>query len=197
MRLNILYRGFARCTLGDGSTVSFWDDLWSDTVLSVEYPRLYSFAEDSSISVQSLMQLQDLEEVFFLPLSTQAYDEFLQLQNYLEGISYNDSTDDSWAPIWGSKYSSRRFYAHVFSEVEAHPCFRMIWRSQCIPRIKFFAWLVLVDRLNTKTMLRRRHLNIEDDALCVLCNTGIEEDVDHLFFDCSFARQCWSYINFT
>jgi hypothetical protein len=73
----------------------------------------------------------------------------------------------------------------------------MIWKSSCIPRIKFFAWLVLVDRLNTKTMLRRRHLNIEDDTLYVLCSTGMEEDIDHLFFECPFTVQCWNYINFT
>lgn len=138
-----------------------------------------------------------LEEVFFLPLSNQAYDELQQLQTYLADISYDDSSVDIWEPIWGTNYSSCHFYAHVFSQVDAHPCFKLLWRSQCTPRIKFFAWLILVDRLNTKTMLRRRHLNIEDDALCVLCNMGIEEDMDHLFFDCPFARQCWNYINFS
>jgi hypothetical protein len=31
----------------------------------------------------------------------------------------------------------------------------------------------------------------------VLCDTGLEEDIDHLFFDCPFAVQCWNSINFT
>lgn len=52
--------------------------------------------EQFLLSVQSMMLQQDLDDVFFLPLSTQAYDEFLQLQNYLEGITYDDSSDDSW-----------------------------------------------------------------------------------------------------
>jgi hypothetical protein len=26
---------------------------------------------------------------------------------------------------------------------------------------------------------------------CVLCDEGIEETIDHLFFDCYFAKQCW------
>jgi len=54
-----------------------------------------------------------------------------------------------------------------------------------------------MDRLNTKSMLRRRHLNIQDDAQCVMCNTGSEEDIDHLFFHCPFASQCWAAIDFT
>jgi hypothetical protein len=46
-------------------------------------------------------------------------------------------------------------------------------------------------------MLRRRRLHIEGDVLCVLCDTGLEEDIDHLFFECPFATQCWNTINFT
>lgn len=79
MQLYTIYRGIARCTLRDGSTISFWDDLWTDSVLLVEYPRLYYFVKDNSISVQSLMVEQDLDVVFFLPLSTKAYDELLLL----------------------------------------------------------------------------------------------------------------------
>jgi hypothetical protein len=190
MRLSSIYRRIARCSLGDGSTVSFWNDLWSDSVLSVQFPRLHSFAKSNSISVQRLMLEQNLDDIFFLPLSTQAYDELLHLQNDLDEFEYDDNSIDSWSPIWGAKYTSQRFYAHVFSNVEAHPFYKTLWKSSCAPRIKFFAWLILVDRLNTKTMLRRRHINIQDDTLCVLCNTGLEEDIDHLFFECPFVVQC-------
>lgn len=59
------------------------------------------------------------------------------------------------------------------------------------PRVKFFAWLVLVDRLNSKMMLRRRNLSNEDDDHCTLCMEQIDEDIDHLFFDCPFTKSCW------
>jgi hypothetical protein len=62
--------------------------------------------------------------------------------------------------------------------------------------IRFFTWLVCVDRLNTETMLTRRHINVHDDELCVMCETGGLETINHLFFDCTFARQCWSIILF-
>lgn len=44
-RLNTIYRGVARCTIGDGSTVSFWEDLWSPNMLADLYPRLFSFVK--------------------------------------------------------------------------------------------------------------------------------------------------------
>ena len=62
-------------------------------------------------------------------------------------------------------------------------------------RVKFFAWLILVDRLNMKSMLRRRHLNIHDDDLCVMCGSGEEETIEHLFFTRPFALDCWRSIH--
>jgi len=77
------------------------------------------------------MMEQDLDDVFFLPLSTQAHEELLQLQSYLEDIEYDGSAADVWSPIWGAKYSSRKFYAHVFSGIEAHPFYKALWKSSC------------------------------------------------------------------
>jgi hypothetical protein len=45
-------------------------------------------------------------------------------------------------------------------------------------------------------MLRRRHLNTQDTDICIMCIDGMEETIEHLFFDCTFARECWSMINF-
>ena len=86
-------------------------------------------------------------------------------------------------------------YKLVFANTDAHLAFGCIWKAKCTPRIKFFAWLVLVDKLNTKDMLRRRHYNTQDDDLCVLCSQGTVEDIQHLFFTCTFARRCWQALN--
>ena len=29
-------------------------------------------------------------------------------------------------------------------------------------------------------------------AVCVMCDSGEEETIDHLFFDCAFAKECWA-----
>jgi hypothetical protein len=196
LRLNIIFRGFSRCELGNGSSVCFWDDLWSHSVLSQTYPRLASFVKNDDASVMDIMQEEDLDSIFFLPLSQQALHELEDLQTQLQMIPYDVDAKDHWVPTWGGMYTSRRFYSYVFSSVEAHPIFKAIWKSRCTPRVKFFAWLVLVDRLNTKSMLHRRHLNIQDDSLCVMCDRDEEETIDHLFFECPFARECWVTIHF-
>lgn len=52
-----------------------------------------------------------------------------------------------------------------------------------------------MDQLNTKNMLRRRHLDIQDDDICVMCDSGEVETIDHLFFGCEFAKECWATIH--
>lgn len=182
--------------IGDGSSVCFWDDLWTDSVLAQDHPRLVSFAINPNASVFEVMQAEDLDALFLLPLSQQAYEEFEALQVRLQTTRYDENETDKWTPIWGNAYTSQRFYSQAFANLAAHPIFRMIWKSRCTPRVKFFAWLVLVDRLNTKSMLQRRHLNVQDDALCIMCASGHEETIHHLFFECSFAKECWAKIQF-
>ena len=45
-------------------------------------------------------------------------------------------------------------------------------------------------------MLRRKHFHIDDGYTCVMCNTGAEEDIFHVFFDCTFAVTYWQVIQF-
>jgi len=194
LRLNIIFRGIAKCELGNGASVCFWDDLWTDSVLSQTYPRLASFARNEDASVMEIMEADDLDTIFFLPLSQQACEELEMLQAHLEDQPYDEEAADHWVPTWGNTYTARRFYSQVFNNLDAHPAYKIVWRSRCTPRVKFFAWLVLVDRLNTKTMLQRRHLNIQGDAMCVMCDAREEETLDHLFFECQFAKECWATI---
>ena len=92
-------------------------------------------------------------------------------------------------------YSSQKVYKLAFEGLQVPRTFQWLWNSKCVPRIKFFAWLLMVDRLNTKTMLRRRHYNTQVGIFCVLCSHNSEEDIEHLFFCCPFAANCWLRLN--
>jgi hypothetical protein len=194
-RLNTLFRGIARCTIGDGRSVAFWEDLWTDGILSNRYPRLYSFALNTNISVNEVISAEGLDDLFTLPLSQEAFNELHELREELQNHSFDEQASDIWTYQWGNgTYSSRKFYKLVFQNIPAHPIFSWLWKSRVTPRVKFFAWQVLVDRLNTKEMLQRRNIFHEANAHCVLCTAGIDEDLDHLFFNCVFSRSCWEKI---
>lgn len=73
---------------------------------------------------------------------------------------------------------------------------RWIWKSKCVPGIKFFAWLLLNDRLNTRNILRRKKF-LQEGYNCVLCQDSVEETVEHLFFDCPAAVSRWFALGIT
>ena len=118
------------------------------------------------------------------------------MQNMISQIQYDDKINDGWVFRWGNdRYSSQKVYKLAFEGLQVPRTFQWLWKRKCTPRIKFFAWLMMVDRLNTKIMLRRRHYNTQAGIYCILCNHNAEEDVDHLFFGCPFAVNCWLRLN--
>jgi hypothetical protein len=65
-----------------------------------------------------------------------------------------------------------------------------LWKSKCQPKHKVFFWLLLKNRLNTRSFLRRRSMAL-DSFTCDNYILQMEETVIHLFFRCNFARRCW------
>jgi hypothetical protein len=67
-----------------------------------------------------------------------------------------------------------------------------IWKTRSLPRPKFFAWLLLHQRLNTKDlMVGKTSTPYVEYKYCVLCDTSPEETLMHLFFECSFSQSFW------
>src|SRR6266498_3131056 len=84
-----------------------------------------------------------------------------------------------------------------FKSIKPPQSFIWIWKSKCAPKLKFFMWLLQMDRLNTRNMLRRRNhpqFQLPSDCICVLCSNTEEETRDHLFFGCPFSTRCWQLV---
>jgi hypothetical protein len=198
-----LYRGIASCKVGDGSTVLFWLDLWNDNVMQTNYPRLFSFAKNKKISVAQFLLNNSLEAQFHLPLSEQAFQEYQRLQDYIQTIQVQENAKDSWHYIWGNnKYSSSKFYNFPYRNFQPPAPFLWIWNSKCCNKLRVFTWLLLMDRLNTRNILKRKRHRLQGNNYnCVLCDGNVEETAFHLFFSCPFSQRCWQQLgihwNFT
>jgi hypothetical protein len=156
---------------------------------------LYSFSLNEDISVADFVEEQDLGVYFQLPLSIEAHTELLQLQHIINDDTLDRRTSDKWEFAWGkSIYKSKDYYNFCFKDAVVPDYLQWIWKSKCIMKHKVFAWLMLVDRINTRDMLRRRNMDIGSVFSCMLCDTGLDETRNHLFFCCPFSSSCWSEI---
>ncbi|XP_074292531.1 uncharacterized protein LOC141619416 [Silene latifolia] len=94
--------------------------------------------------------------------------------------------DEAWRDS-GSDYTVKLGYSWL---VDAGPdifWYPWIHNRIMLPKHNFFIWLVAHKRLLTQDRLMRMH--ITQSNRCYLC-AAEEEDLNHLFFSCSFSRQC-------
>ena len=105
-----------------------------------------------------------------------------------------EGNSDSWSYIWGNaEFSSQKAYKAMIGFSPAPKIFSILWKSSCQAKHKFFFWLLLHDRLNTRNLLRRKNFVIQSYQ-CVIESCNEEETLVHLFWACSFAKKCWDFI---
>lgn len=123
-------------------------------------PRLFSFAKDKDAN--------EISELYNIPLTVQAYQEYNQLQLLMVQLNLSMEDNDVWTYVWGNgKYSSQKYYNPYFQHLQQPHSYVWIWGSKCTMKQKVFAWLLISDRLNTKNMLKRRHITIQGNHGCV------------------------------
>jgi hypothetical protein len=126
-----------------------------------------------------------LQDLFQLPLSEEAYQEYCELEILLNSVQYTDE-NDNWSYIWGNgPYSSSKTYNHLLGSKEVHLVFKWIWRMSCQQKHKVFLWLLLQDRLNTRGLLKRKNMLLESYT-CELCLLQREE-----ILRVPLQKNCW------
>ena len=196
LRLIDYYKGMAKYNIGNGKSAFLWHDLWTKCCMSQEFPHLYSFAKNIDISVGQAIHNEFLEDLFHLPLTSEAYQEFLTFENTLEEVKLNSQLDlnDEWTYIWGSEiFSTKKAYNVLIGVQNTSPLFAYIWKSSCQAKHKIFFWLLLHDRLNTRDLLARKNFHLQSyDCATLQCRHV--ETTTHLFWTCPMARQCWDFV---
>jgi hypothetical protein len=190
LKLITTYKGIAQANLQSCRTIIFWSDMWNGRILQILYPHLYSFSKNSKVSVRYVLELERLQDQFHLPLSEEAYQEYYELEVMMQLVQYTEE-HDYWSYIWGNgNYSSSKAYNHLLGTEQVHPALKWIWRTSCQQNHKVLFWLLLQDRLNIRGLLKRKNMQLESYT-CELCLLQREEKLRHLFFRCSFAKNCW------
>ena len=125
MSLSDVYHGITRVNVGDDTSALIWKDFWLDHTLEASHPRAFSFTRIEDVSIAQFLSIQTVSDGFYTPLSAQARLEIQEMQAAAAPVE-PCAQPDTWVCIWGAAYSSRKFYAHYFRDVEADDAFRWI-----------------------------------------------------------------------
>jgi hypothetical protein len=199
LKLCDTFRGIASCKVGSGDTILFWSGTWNDMVMQYKFPRLFSYAKNKNISVAQFLINNQLHEQFHLPLSVEAFQEYQQMQQIIQQIQISSQNKDTWHYIWGNnRYTSAKFYHFPYRNIQPPPPFIWIWDSKCSNKLRVFVWLLLMDRLDVRNILKRKKHRLQDNNYsCPICSAGVEETTFHLFFTCSSVYNAGTILGFT
>lgn len=138
------FRNTTLVQVNSRNSALFWSDKWKigDSVapLQTRFPGLFSYVKDPWITVSEAFQSQEMIHMFHLPLSAQAYQEFMTVHNLMESCSREVDANDIW--YWQgtcNSFKPKLFYSFMHSDMSFNPLLLWIWKSSYTMKIKVFA----------------------------------------------------------
>jgi hypothetical protein len=106
-------------------------------------------------------RIDNIHDLFQLPLSDTAYQQFLLLNSKMDNLTLSED-NDVWHYIWGNGiFSVKGAYEAISGHSSTHHVFKLLWVTKCQSKHKVFFWLLLHDKLNTRERLRRRNMELD------------------------------------
>jgi hypothetical protein len=68
-------------------------------------PCLFSFAQNEDISLSGFCTSENTEDVFHLPLSNEAFQEYQEVQQITHGLNLLQNNSDIWTFKWENNYT--------------------------------------------------------------------------------------------
>ncbi|CAN1136083.1 Putative ribonuclease H protein At1g65750 [Linum perenne] len=105
-----------------------------------------------------------------------------------------------WSLSSNGDYTVRSAYRSIierdqqFNNLRVDGNWRQLWQADVPPKVKHHVWRLARNVLPTKVALRGRRVPIEQTCGC--CGL-MEETLEHLFFSCKVAEQCWELVGET
>ncbi|KAL0286587.1 UNVERIFIED_CONTAM: Retrovirus-related Pol polyprotein from type-2 retrotransposable element R2DM [Sesamum radiatum] len=198
IRLRDALRPHVHYQIGDGTSFSLWHDPWHPR--GPLLPQFPLGPRHTALPPTAPLSAVISEDTWSWPHITDM--ESIDITHDLPAI-HGGRDRIQWTGPRGS-----------FSSAAAYDLFRppgptVGWSSLLvgtfhIPRHRFILWLALQGRLSTTDKPWLQHLG----SVCVLCQDGVPESHEHLFFMCPFASECirairrevffhWPYYNWS
>lgn len=146
---------------GDGEAALFWTDSW------LTVGPLCRFAAHLFMAMSRAGRRRTIKDAIYQnrwardfvgALTTQVLCQYLQVWQLTRGITLDPLQPDRFIWKWSKdgKYSASSTYRAFFAGLTSLLGAKELWKTRAPPRVKFFAWLALHNRLWTADR-RKRH----------------------------------------
>jgi hypothetical protein len=157
--------------VGNGASTKFWLDSWiGNLVLKDHFPRLFSITSQKDATIASVWRRGEGNSWNFnWRRRLFVWEEALvtELLGVIQGVTLAEREDKwSWQHDTTSEFSVKSTYDFLSNltidrncfSLECLSAFKAIWKCTAPSKVLGFSWMLLHDRIPTKTNLFRRHI---------------------------------------
>ncbi|KAL5702289.1 mannosylglycoprotein endo-beta-mannosidase [Ranunculus cassubicifolius] len=208
MKEKVRFAKGVRYEPGSGQSISFWHDVWlGERALCESFPELYAIATVKNAKIGELFIRNDnggsWNIIFTRRTNDWELEKLMEFYGTLHEAGLHFGEEDGRVWIWGSggRFSVKSLYKEIAKETAEKELrneeiirnfpHKKVWDVEIPFRICFFAWMAYLGRVQTMDNLNERGMNLVN--LCVFCDEGEEEDVDHLLLKCTRAKNVWDW----
>lgn len=191
--------------VGSGEDIKIWSDPWipSSPDRKVITPRgqtiLTKVCElidqvqgtwDEDL-VRNIFNPVDARRILQIPLNHHAFEDFIAWQPNKSGIF---SVKTAYHMQWIQSYRAHANMMGRPGDSTPLTVWSTLWKLHVLRKVQIFCWRALRGILPLKAILTNRHVG--SNGACLICNQGAE-DVKHLLFQCSHAKELWRRLGIT
>jgi hypothetical protein len=191
-----LFYSATTISIGDGKIAPFWDSPWLEGEKPKDIaPLIYKASNKKRCTVAQALHDRGWVSNIRMDanLTVHHIHEYLRLWHRLEGVLLHEGILDaiSWNLTSNGEYSSASAYEAQFYGATLTHFNKMVWKIWATPKVKFFSWLAIRNRLWTADRLEKR--GWDNCGLCPLCKQAQETAV-HLLSHCRYTKRLWGMV---
>jgi hypothetical protein len=186
--------------IGDGTKVKIWEDHWVPTspnrrVFSTRGQCLLQTVDelidpmsgtwDEALIRANLIPV-DAERILRIPLSDQLSEDFVAWHHTK---TFCFSVRSAYHIEWNHQFGAKIRRSDGQGSAQVNPVWEKLWKLSVPSKVQIFLWKALHGAVPGRAILAARHIHVP--AECPVCHQGAE-DIMHLLFTCSRAREVWS-----
>ncbi|XP_071700173.1 uncharacterized protein [Rutidosis leptorrhynchoides] len=123
--------------------------------------------------------------------------QFEELQALLSSFKYGENESDTWKWILqpNERFSTNALTKLINEKLVPDPSVNIKYvRNPFLPeKIGLLIWRVIMRRIPVRVELDKRGIDL-DSVRCPVCDNDVET-VDHIMFQCSFAKDIWNRVS--
>ncbi|XP_071695221.1 uncharacterized protein [Rutidosis leptorrhynchoides] len=199
--LNISFSKSFSKILGDGSSTSFWHDVWiGDDKLCNRFQRLYRLevSKDAAVCDRISVEGDSVNHNWnWIRVPTgRTFDEWQAVLELTSRVKLDPNSEDKWAWSLNSdnRLTVKSLAALIDDQVLAvNNVAGETMRNRLVPKkIEIFTWRVCKKRIPVKTELDKRGIDLHS-IRCPICDESLET-IDHALIFCKQSMDLWSRI---